>query len=194
MFSEHDERRSRFEALVSTHLSTGLSARDAWRTAAREMGWPERPPDDLAGCLMCPDLGLCDAERTSVADLPEPVETVAAWRLAHRLAEAVEQLAEPYYELHLDTEPLRRLHASSVSSAANLAAGHRLGYTPDVLLGNIARCRRALDCVEEFLSRLDEAHATRVIPERVHHRLATRGRIVREAIQRRIRTLRSRIQ
>lgn len=127
-----------------------------------------------------------DAEDAALNSIP-------AYRQALAFGDAV-RLAIMAMPQGDDTEPdddLIQTLTQSLAIAAKVAAGHAIGYQDQVLGGNIAQCRRALEAADACVISLQCVAQKRLLSSAPRLEQQLRG--VRETLHLRLKELRSRV-
>jgi len=165
-----------------------------WERFIREqdqLGTP-RPTWDSGDLETLRELGLRATDSVAPRDEPQAecatqIRFIPAFRLARDFATEVDSLSQA---LRLGAT-WESLHAEAQRVAFHIASGHGLGYEDSHICGNIVKCRDALHGIERSttLLRLLQTAA----PGAEIEGLLGSAVFVRQALQERIATLRTRV-
>lgn len=118
-------------------------------------------------------------------------EEMPSWRAAYTFGvlscDFVDLVAEDAGDLFWDD--FDRLATNCLMVAAHIAGGHEMGYDDEVICGNIAKCKRALGCIDQCMESL-------VVLSQTYddaRRLLVRASVVRSFVESRIVELRKHV-
>jgi hypothetical protein len=179
----------------------------------REMGWDENEPhvetpwlrelEQQAGSEQAEDIGSRDEDiaenvRNIHAQLDAEdaaLNSIPAYRAALAFGDAVRlaimamsQASDPA----LDDDLIQTL-TQALAIAAKVAAGHAMGYHDEVLGGNIAQCRRAMDAAGACAISLQCIAQKKLLEAATATRLEQQLDQVRQALEARLKELRARV-
>lgn len=168
-----DARAAKFQEL----LETLVDHPEGDRIIAQEMGWNIKSLScaEEGACLQCDRRADCEAyemmlladdsqraeENPDVDDLTacfDELENVPAYTLSRSFAEEVCAFLRSRAAARIDDEDVRSALLCSMTTPAQIAGGHGIGYDGDAINGNIANCKRArrnLATCSEALHQLD---------------------------------------
>jgi hypothetical protein len=172
---------------------------------SRQMGWDEgeEDEDDLPEWLDFEEddeEDLADAEgefwKTGLADeFPEEQssEELPLWRAAETFREATFSWLETVPAPYRGTA-IVEVCANVIQVVTKLAAAHRMGYERDMLGGNIAQTKRALQSANRALTALQNLREAEFMAAHDYARLYEQAYEVRNGLGLRVQTLREQFQ
>ncbi|MCX7918642.1 MAG: hypothetical protein N3A72_03320 [bacterium] len=116
---------------------------------------------------------------------------IYAYQIAYEFAILVNQFVKPLYDTPFENESIRQLHYHGYQIAAHIAGGHAYGYDRDGIVGNIAKCKRALRSINICLDAIVKIKQTETVLPSQTDTLFQQAIKVRDAVIHRIEDLRS---
>lgn len=200
-----DARAAKFQEL----LETLLDHPDRDRIISREMGWEreslacaeegecpscERRMDcEAYEMMMLTDHGPSledDPDAKDLADCFDELQDVPAYTLSQSFAEEVCAFLRSHAAARIDDEDVRAALLCAMTTPAQIAGGHGIGYDGDAINGNIANCKRALRNLTACADALRELDLRGLAAAKEVARLRARADEVALAIHQWIETLR----
>ena len=120
-------------------------------------------------------------------------EKIHAYQIAYEFAIAVSHVVKPLYDTPFEDRAVHQLHYHGYQIAAHIVGGHAFGYDRDGIVGNIAKCKRALKSVNACIEAIGKIKHANTVPQVQTDMLFQQAIKVRDAIIHRIEELRSRI-
>jgi hypothetical protein len=172
---------------------------DRERMIAHDMGWdieaPMSPwseddlPDEEEEEESYSDMQLDDLPDNGLKALPAYQH---AYQWGWNIYQVLDELLDSDEELDSD-DPRSIVLSDGLTVSAKIAGGHGMGYSDDVLCGNIVYCRRGLEAVERSIAALKTILEQGQLPASRIQPLLDEGSRVRELLNQHIATLRARV-